>query len=327
MAREKAARAKREGVSTVDRVLGEPQLVGKLGSGAMAPLSNFVHESRLLRKVQEKLTGVSAEFPLPRFAKEPFPTWFEHHVPAKGTGEKGDVVLFATCTGNYNTPEIPRATVLVLEHLGYRVHRVEETCCGMPNLDGGDVESFIQKIRANVAMLLPHVRAGAKVLVPQPTCAYTLKREWSEYVEDADVREVAAACFDLMEFIEQRRKKEGLPTPEQGLGKVAYHAACHLRAQKIGFPAARTLEKGLPETKVQIVQECSAVDGTWGMKAEYYETGRRYAQRLVGTVNEAEPDLVLTDCSLSAMRLTHETGRPTLHPIQALAKAWGLEES
>jgi len=326
MAREKAARAKRDGVTVVDRVLGEPQLIGQLGSGLAAGISNFVHESRLLRKVQEKLTGISAEFPLPRFAAEPFPEWFAKHEPAKSAGQRGDVVLFATCTGNFNTPEIPRATVRVLEHLGYRVHRVDETCCGMPNLDGGDVASFIAKIRANVSVLLPLVEQGAKVLVPQPTCAYTLKREWSEYVEEEEVRKVAAASFDLMEFIEQRRRKEGLPAAEQGLGKVTYHAACHLRAQKIGFPAARVLEKGLTDTKVQIVQECSAVDGTWGMKADYYEKGRKYAKRLLDAVGEAEPDLVLTDCTLSARRIEHETGRTTIHPIQALAKAWGLEE-
>lgn len=327
MAREKAARAQREGVTVVDRVLGEPQLVGKLGAGPAARISNFVHESRLLRKVQEKLTGISAEFPLPRFASEPFPEWFARHEPSARAGESGEVVLFATCTGNYNTPSIPRATVRVLEHLGYRVHRVDETCCGMPNLDGGDVASFVAKVRANVALLLPLVERGAKVLVPQPTCAYTLKREWAEYVEDDSVRKVAAACVDLMEFIEQRRRKEGLPAAEAGLGKVAYHAACHLRAQKIGFPAARVLEKGLPDTKVQIVQECSAVDGTWGMKADYYETGRRYAERLVRTVEESEPALVVTDCTLSARRLEHETGRATIHPIEALARAWGLEES
>jgi glycerol-3-phosphate dehydrogenase subunit C len=327
MAREKAARAKRDGVSVVDRILGEPQLVGKLGSGPAARISNFVHESRLLRKVQEKLTGVSAEFPLPRFASEPFPDWFARHEPGPRAGENGEVVLFATCTGNYNTPEIPRAAVRVLEHLGYRVHRVEEACCGMPNLDGGDVASFIEKIRANVSVLLPLVERGAKVLVPQPTCAYTLKREWFEYVEDEAVRAVAAASLDLMEFIEQRRRKDGLPTSEGGLGKVAYHAACHLRAQKIGFPAARVLEKSLPDTKVRIIQECSAVDGTWGMKADYYETGRRYAARLVGEVEAVEPELVVTDCTLSARRLEHETGRPTIHPIEALARAWGLEVS
>ena len=37
----------------------------------------------------------------------------------------------------------------------------------------------------------------------------------------------------------------------------------------------------LPDTEVEVVEQCSAVDGTWGMKAQYYEMGRRYAQKLV----------------------------------------------
>ncbi len=325
MAREKAARAQRDGVPLVDRVLGEPQLVGRLGSGPAAPMAQLVHKSRLLRKVQEKLTGISAEFPLPPFARQTFPAWFAKHTPGARAGDAGEVVLFATCTGNFNLPEVPRAAVLVLEHLGYEVSLVEETCCGMPNLDGGDVASFLDKVRANAAALLPHVRRGAQVLVPQPTCAYTLKREWAEYLPNDDVRAVAAAAVDLMEFLEKVRRERGLPGGGESLGTVAYHAACHLRAQKIGFPGARVLEKALPDTKVQIVQECSAVDGTWGMKAEHYQTGRRYAQKLVRQVDDAEPDLVLSDCSLSALRLGHETGKAAIHPIQALARAWGLE--
>ncbi len=325
MAREKAQRARREGVSVVDRVLGEPQALGRLASGPLARVGNLVNANRLLRKVQEKLTGVSAEFPLPSFAVEPFPTWFAKHRPGRRAGDAGEVVLFATCLGNFNAPDVPRAAVRVLEHLGYRVRTVEETCCGMPNLDGGDVARMIAKVRANVAALAAYAKAGLPLVVPQPTCAYTIKREWAEYLPEDDVRTVAAATADLMEFVERVRRERGLPAGGGTLGEVAYHAACHLRAQKIGFPAARVLERALPDTKVRVVQECSAVDGTWGMKAAHYDTGRRYAQKLVGAVEDGAPDAILTDCSLSALRLERETGRPALHPVVALARAWNLD--
>ena len=65
MARERAVRAQTEGIPVVDRILGEPQRIGKLGSGVMAPLANFVTRNQLLRKVQEKVTGISAQFKLP----------------------------------------------------------------------------------------------------------------------------------------------------------------------------------------------------------------------------------------------------------------------
>jgi glycerol-3-phosphate dehydrogenase subunit C len=324
MAREKAVRAKRNGITLTDRVLGEPQLIGKLGGGLFANASNLINENRLLRKVAEKVTGVSAEFPLPPLAAEAFPKWFAKREPG-GHGEAGEVVLFATCYGNYNTPEVPRAAVSVLEHVGYRVRAVDETCCGMPNLDGGDLDAARAKIRHNVQQLIGPVREGCLVLVPSPTCGMTMKREWAELVDEPEVHEVAAATRDLMEFVDQLRRDKALPKAEESLGKVAYHAACHLRAQKIGFPAPRVLMRTAPDTEVDIVEQCSAVDGTWGMKAEHYETGRKYAQKLVREVDGASADLVVTDCSLSALRLRKETGSEVIHPIEALARAYGLK--
>ena len=44
----------------------------------------------------------------------------------------------------------------------------------------------------------------------------------------------------------------------------------------------------LPETEVEVVEQCSAVDGTWGMKAQHYEMGRRYAKKLVCGIERAE---------------------------------------
>ena len=59
----------------------------------------------------------------------------------------------------------------------------------------------------------------------------------------------------------------------------------------------------LPDTEVRIIERCSAVDGTWGMKAEFYEEGRRYAKRLTDEVRAGQEDgetAVVTDCSLAA---------------------------
>jgi glycerol-3-phosphate dehydrogenase subunit C len=324
MAREKAQRARRDGVALVDRVLGEPGVIGQLGSGALAPAANLIHESRLLRKVAEKITGVSAEFPIPTFERRPFPAWLESHEALPGSGEAGELVIFSTCYGDYNQSSVPRAAVRVLEHQGFRVLRPEEVCCGMPNLDGGDVEAMRAKVKANVVALLPHVKAGRKIVVPAPTCSYTIKKEWPLYVDGDDVREVSAATLDLMQFLDSLRRQKTLKTDfKKGLGKVAYHAACHLRAQKIAFPAMRLLS-AIPDTDVRSVEQCSAVDGTWGMKARYYELGRKYAQKLVRGIDEQENGLVVSDCSLAAKRIEKENRVMVLHPVEAMRDAYGL---
>lgn len=325
MFREKTVRARRNGIAVVDRALGEPQLVGKAGAGPQAPMANLVNANRLVRKVVEKATGISAEFPLPAMAREPFTAWMARHEPAPGAGKAGTIVLFATCYGDYNYPGVPAAAVQVLEHNGYKVVRPEQTCCGMPNLDGGDIESARAKIAFNVESLLPWVDEGAIVVTPGPTCGYTMKKEWPALLRTEGASRVSAATLDLMEFLDRLRREKKLNRDlTRGFGKVAYHAPCHLRAQKIGTPGARLLGL-LPDTEVEIISECSAVDGTWGMKAEHYDMGRRYARKLVRGVAEAEAKLVVSDCSLAALRIAKENEVEVLHPIEALALGYGLK--
>jgi glycerol-3-phosphate dehydrogenase subunit C len=323
--REKAQRAKRTGISIQDRALGEPGLLGALSSGFMAPVTNLVNASRLLRKVNEKVLGISAEFPVPTFAPVPFEDWLKKHEPLAQAGKAGTVAIFATCLGDYNFPRIAAASVQILERNGFKVERPAQECCGMPNLDGGDIDGAKAKAKRNVAALLPYVERGEPIVVPGPTCSYTIKKEWPELLGSPEARKVAESTFEIMEFMERLRRDKKLDKDfEIALGKVAYHAACHLRAQKIGTPGARIL--GLvPETEVEIVEKCSAVDGTWGMKAQHFEMGKKYAQKLKHGIEGVEPALVVTDCPLSGRRILQENGIEPLHPAEALARAYGMK--
>ena len=329
MAREKAQRARRKGIPVVDQVLGEPQLIGALGAGPSARMANVVNANRLLRKVAEKAFGISAEFPLPPLATQAFGTWFGRHEPAAEAGAAGRVALFPTCYGEYNFPNVPQATVAVLEKNGFQVELPAGlTCCGMPNLDGGDLDAARRKMQQNVELLLPLVRQGLTIVVPGPTCGYTMKKEWPQYLGTPEAQEVAAATRDLMEFLDGLRREKKLNRElSGGLGKVAYHAACHLRAQKIAVPGARVLSQ-VPDSDVRIIERCSAVDGTWGMKAAYYDEGRRYARRLADAIDserdDEKPFTVVTDCSLAALRIKKENGTLAKHPIEVLAEAYGL---
>jgi glycerol-3-phosphate dehydrogenase subunit C len=299
--------------------------VGAAGAGPQAKMANLVNANRLVRKATEKLTGISSEFPLPRMAEQSFASWLSAREPREAPKDRETIVIFSTCYGDYNYPNVPRAAVEVLEHNGFHVIRPEQTCCGMPNLDGGDLASFTEKARKNVASLHEHVKAGAKIVTPGPTCGYTIKKEWPEYLRTREASEVAAATMDLMELLDKLRREKKLSREfTRGFGKVAYHAPCHLRAQKIGTPGARILGL-LPDTDVEIIAECSAVDGTWGMKAEYYEMGRRYARKLVDGIASHEPSLVVSDCTLASLRIAHENQVEVLHPVEALALAYGLE--
>jgi glycerol-3-phosphate dehydrogenase subunit C len=299
-------------------------VLGALAAGPFAPIANFVNENRLVRKVNEKVLGISASFPVPTFASRSFESWLAHHEPLPRAGEQGTVAIFSTCTGDYNFPAIPSNAVRVLEQNGYRVVRPTQTCCGLPNLDGGDVASAAAKAKLNVLALQAEIQKGYKVVVVGPSCSYTIRKEYPDLLGTPEAKQVAENTFDIMEFLDGLRKEKKLDREfSHGLGKVAYHAPCHLRAQKIGFPGARLLGL-LPDTEVEMVEQCSAVDGTWGMKAENYAMGRKYARKLVHGVEAADPELVVSDCPLSALRIKKENERAVLHPIEALARGYGI---
>jgi glycerol-3-phosphate dehydrogenase subunit C len=324
LTREKAQRAKRNGVTLQDQVLGEPQLLGKMTAGPMARVANFVNVNRLVRKGMSAVAGISEHFPIPPFGETSFAGWLKNHEPLPEAGTRGTVALFATCLADYNFPRIAACATRVLEKNGWSVVRPEQTCCGMPNIDGGDIDAARAKVRTNVASLMAEVELGRRIVSLQPTCGYMIRKEWTELVPGDDTRKVAAATIDVMELFELQRKDKTLSRAfTKGVGKVAYHAACHLRAQKIGYPAARVLGL-LPETEVEVVEQCSAVDGTWGMKTQHYEMGKRYAQKLVRGLERVEAARVVTDCALSARRILAETGVSPLHPVEALAEAYGV---
>jgi glycerol-3-phosphate dehydrogenase subunit C len=327
--REKAQRARRNGVTLQDRVLGEPQLLGGLTAGPMGRLANFVNANRLVRKAMQATAGISADFPIPPFGETKLARWLGEHEPLPEAGARGTVALFATCLADYNFPRVGASATRVLEKNGWSVVRPEQTCCGMPNLDGGDIAAARAKAAANVASLVREVEHGRKIVCLQPTCGYMVRKEWPELLGTEDAKRVASAAVDVMELLEQQRRDKTLSRDfKRGLGKVAYHAACHLRAQKIGYPAVRVLGV-LPDTEVDVVEQCSAVDGTWGMKAQHYEVGRRYAQKLARGVEAAEAQVVVTDCALSARRIEAENDlrgdRAPLHPVEALALAYGVQ--
>lgn len=325
--REKTVRTRREGgTSLQEKILGEPGLLGALNAGPLAPLANFVAANTLVRRAMDRVAGISEHFPLPTYAHETFPRWFARHRASQTAGTNGTVAFFSTCLVDYNRPGIGIAAVAVLEHAGIRVEHPAQTCCGMPNMDTGDLERVREKARHNVASLAAAVRRGATVVAPGPSCTMTLKREYPEILGSPDARLVAANTMDLMEYLWKLWRDAKLPRNFQhSLGTVAYHAACHLRAQKIAYPAKLLLEK-VPDTEVTLVEQCSAVDGTWGMKSEYYQLGVKYAQKLTRAIGQAEARHVASDCPLAAQRIAKENHTTVAHPIELLARAYGLLE-
>lgn len=320
-----AQRAKREGVAFRERFLGDPMRTGKLAS-AVAPLANVANRTKAHRVLMEKAMGIHRDKQLPDFHRETFEAWRKKNpsLPrseAPATGE--EVVLFHTCFVNFNNPGVGKDAIEVLERNGVRVHTPKQGCCGMPAMDGGDIEHARRQARSNVEVLKPFVDRGLKVLAINPTCSYTMKKEYPELVGsdmEADARALASATRDLMEYFFELKREKKLDRDFQTTpGDIAYHIPCHLKAQNIGY-RSRDVMKTIPGAKVRVVDGCCGHDGTWAMKTEHFEKSLKVGKRAFDDMSKG--GLMATDCPLAAIQFEQATGERPIHPIQVLAASY-----
>lgn len=320
----------REGkVSRSAMLLAQTDRQGKVAT-TLAPIVNATSKVGLVRGLMEKTTGIAKDRLLPTYARVRFSKWFrsrEASRPTPARRQRGEVALFPTCLVEYQDPGIGEALVGVYERNGVGCHLPDgQVCCGMPWLDAGDTKKFEEHARRNVEVLTKAVKAGQDVVVPQPTCAYVLKQEYADFLGTDDAQLVAEHTFDASEYLMARHKEEPLDADFSAgttYGTITWQNACHYRAQQIG-PKSRDLMQ-LTGAKVTMVDKCSAIDGTWGLRAENVEMARTIAKPLMAAVTKADTDLVAGDCHLSNTAITEGTGKRPVHPLQVLARAYGLE--
>jgi len=287
------------------------------------PLVNLPNRWRPARVLMEKVLGIHRDWVQPVYHRRTASRWFRRSGGARGSGESGRAVLFATCSVEYSDPEVARSAVAVLERSGVRVDLAYAGCCGMPRTDVGDLEGTRRLARRTVESLLPFVEEGAVVVVPGPSCSLLMRQEYPKLLGTDAARRVADATRDLMEHLYHlgREKKLDRDFPRR-LGRVAYHAPCHLRAQNVGL-RARALLKLVAED-VEVVDACSGVDGTWGMQARFHAESLGVAEKLFAGLREAEPERIATDCPLAALRIREGLGREAVHPVVLLREAYGI---
>lgn len=319
----------RQSAGLRDRLLADVDFMGRLG-GMFAPLTNWALRQPAVRWALEKVMGIHRGRLFPNFHWRSFASWFRGmHEPNRddrpAAPAKEKVALFYTCYVNRHDPEIGKATLQVLEKNGIEAICPEQECCGMPYFDIGDLETVRRMAQSNLKTLAAAVDAGYKIVSPMPTCSLMLKKEYPDLVPTEEARKVAANTYDLCEYLmkldgQGKLAKDFVSSP----GKVAYQVPCHLRDQNIGLKS-RDLMKLIPGTTVEVIEKCSGHDGTFGVKQEYYDFSLKVGRKAFAAVEEAEPDVAASDCPLSGLALTQSTGKKSVHPIQVIQKAYGLE--
>ena len=333
MLRAKAVKAKKGEVRLRDKILSATDVVGSLaGIPVVVQAVNAVNKTETGRKLLDATLGVAVDAPIPDYHSNTARKRLagrELKTEAKPTAEtRGKVVLFTTCYGNRNEPDLNLDLVAVFEHNGIPVKIVsQEKCCGMPKLELGDLETVARHKDTNIPALKQAIDEGYDIVAPIPSCVLMFKQELPlMFPEDADVQAVKARIFDPFEYLMLRQKAGLLRTDFQDeLGKVSYHVPCHLRVQNIGLKT-RDMLNLVPNTQVDVIERCSGHNGTYAVKKEFRAASVKIGKPVMNRVQNANPDHYTSDCPMAGHQI--ETGlkdpKSPEHPLKLLRKAYGI---
>jgi glycerol-3-phosphate dehydrogenase subunit C len=311
---------------------------GKL-AGKAAPIVNWASSdgNHLTRPIMEKIAGVDRNAALPQYHGRTFAMRAKKTPPAvdasaPGTGRKA--VIYATCFVNYNNPGIGEAARAVLAKNGVETEIVYPQCCGMPQLEGGDIAAVAAAATNAANTLAPWIDKGYDVIALVPSCALMLKFEWPLIVPDnAAIEKLAKATYDISEYIVALAKSEGLAPGLGALeGGVTLHIACHARAQNIGQKSAELLRL-LPDTEIKVIERCSGHGGSWGVMKGNFETAIKVGRPVAREAVREGKRYVASECPLAGMHIVQgmelqakdgQVPTRSQHPIELFARAYGI---
>jgi glycerol-3-phosphate dehydrogenase subunit C len=338
MLRYRAADFREGRLSFAQRQLVETDRNGKLAR-SVAPLANWASKTsnKLTRPAMEKLADIDRRAALPKFHARTFTMRARSSAPeinaaAPAHGRKA--ALYATCFVNYNNPSIGEATRAVLAKNGVATEVAYPGCCGMPHLEQGDLARTAENARRVAVELGQLIDQGYDVVALVPSCALMLKFEWPLILpEDAAVKRLAQATFDVCEYVVDIAKKEGLAPGLRPLpGGISLHLACHARAQNMGAKAAEMLRL-LPEADIAVIERCSGHGGSWGVLKENFDVALKVGKPVARQAGKNGKAHLASECPLAATHILQgmelldgETKPPAaaFHPIELVARAYGL---
>jgi glycerol-3-phosphate dehydrogenase subunit C len=340
MLRYRAVELREGSIPRQQRELVKTDRNGRLAS-AIAPLANWAAErtNKLTRPLLEKVAGIDRDAALPKYHGRTFvmrskSSTLPVNRSAPAYGRKA--VLYATCFVNYNNPSVGEATRVVLARNGVETEVLYPRCCGMPQLEQGNLAAVAASAARVAAALGGWIDKGYDIIALVPSCALMLKFEWPLIrPREPLVEKLAKATFDISEYIVDIARKEGLAPGLSPLdGGVTVQLACHARAQNIGQKAAEMLRL-LPEADVEVIERCSGHGGSWGVLKGNFETAIKVGKPVARQALRNAKPYLSSECPLAGMHIAQEMAmlaedpsvaipEHALHPVELIARAYGI---
>ncbi|MBI3837473.1 MAG: FAD-binding protein [Planctomycetia bacterium] len=301
------------------RLMGHAAGLNKLGS-ALAPFSNWAAQLPGAAWITERLLGIDARRPLPRFERNHFRKWFrKRSAPGDGASPRGPIVLLDDCLTSYCEPGVNRAAVEVLEAAGYEVELAGLECCGRTLVSKGFLAEGQELARRNVERLLPWAKRGVPIVGCEPSCLLMLVDEYPDLVPGEAARTVAAQAV----LVDTHLVQAGIQLPLRPQAQtILLHGHCHQKAL-VGVQDTQAALAMIPGAEVQLVDSgCCGMAGSFGY--EHYEISMAIGERVLFKAVRSAPNATVIAPGFSCRhQIEHGTGRKARHPLQLIAERLG----
>jgi glycerol-3-phosphate dehydrogenase subunit C len=222
--------------------------------------------------------------------------------------------------------------VAILEHNGFEVVVPKQDCCGLPLQSSGLFDDARKVVLRLARALATHLDDEDTIIVGNATsCTLMLKREAREVLGlegDPVLRRVSERTYDICELLLELHDRGELKTDFQPVHEtVAYHAPCQQQGHWVGKPALELLAL-VPGLEVKEMNaRCCGIAGTYGLKVEKYDISMAVGRDLFDQVQASGASSVACDSETCRWQIAHGTERPSVHPIDYLHRAYGLNGS
>jgi len=309
-----------------NNLVARPELLGKVAH-PISHLANFALNLKPARWFAEFALGIHHAAPLPSFSQQSFYAWFRKHPRPAQASRK--VVYFHGCSTQYYEPRIGRAAIRVLEANGFEVIVPAQNCCGLPLLSNGEFAAARRYHQSNIRNLIGYARQGIPIVGTSTSCTLTLKEEAPELLDmhDADSQLLARSTYDFNEFLMLLYDEGSLNLNFNPLSfTLGYHVPCQYRGHRLGKPGIELLNL-IPELNIIDSQAtCCGIAGTFGYKKEKYDismdVGKTLFEFILNQIGDSP--VVVCDSETCRWQITYATGKPAVHPVELLAKSYGL---
>jgi FAD/FMN-containing dehydrogenase/Fe-S oxidoreductase len=318
-----AARVATHGLSLRDRLVGYLPRYAGLAS-RLAPFANWRNRSITLRKLFERVAGISAARALPAFRRDVFQPDAETIGPVQGR----EVVLFADTFNRIYERENLEAALRVLVAGGYRVHLptpargARPLCCGRTFLSAGLVDEARVELDRLVETYVPYAARGVPIVGLEPSCLLTLRDELLSLRGDERAKAVSAQALLFEEFLVREAEAGRLRLPLGAItGKALVHGHCHQKSFGAFKQVAQVLRL-VPDLDVEVIESsCCGMAGAFGYGAETYQASIEMAElSLLPVVRKADAaTLLVADGTSCRHQIADGTGRNALHVARVLA--------